>query len=243
MGHRAVESVLSDKRLPGPESGPGQPLYIILLDLLNCFGTGRLQNNYWYGGGLVGHNAGGGSLSNCYSSVWVSWGGHYAGGLVGCNEGLISDCYSTEPVAGYIAKGGLVGRNEGTVEDSFWDVNNSGVGSSAGGTGKTTAEMQAESTFTDAGWDFVGEVINGPNDIWDICEGTNYPKFVWQIPAADFVCPDGVTFIDFSVLGAAWLSSPGQIHWDPNCDISEPNDSIIDERDMAVFCENWLAGV
>jgi len=32
--------------------------------------------------------------------------------------------------------------------------------------GKTTAEMQMESTFTDAGWDFIGESVNGTEDIW-----------------------------------------------------------------------------
>jgi len=92
-------------------------------------------------------------------------------------------------------------------------------------------------------WDFVGEVVNGPNDIWGICEGTNYPKFVWQIPIGDFVCPDGVTFADYSVFGAAWLSDPNYPNWDPNCDISEPNDNVIDERDLAVFCESWLVGI
>ncbi|MHC4158933.1 MAG: hypothetical protein ACYSSO_07620 [Planctomycetota bacterium] len=41
----------------------------------------------------------------------------------------------------------------------------------------------------------------------------------------------------------AWLSEAGQTNWDPNCDISEPNDNIINERDLEVFCGNWLEGI
>ena len=49
---------------------------------------------------------------------------------------------------------------------SFWDTQTSGQAASAGGTGKTTAEMQMASTFLEAGWDFVGETANGTEDIW-----------------------------------------------------------------------------
>ncbi|MHC4157509.1 MAG: GLUG motif-containing protein [Planctomycetota bacterium] len=207
-----------------------------------CYVTG-VTKGYQRTGGLVGQNSLTGIISNCYNSASASCGGSRTGGLVAHNKGVILNCYSTGVVAGAGPKGGLVGDNDGVVDNSFWDVNSSGQATSAGGTGKTTAQMQTESTFTDAGWDFMGEVINGPNDFWDICEGTNYPKFVWQIPVGDFVCPDGITFIDFSVLGQAWLSEPGQLNWDPNCDISEPNDNVIDELDMMVFTDNWLGGL
>jgi hypothetical protein len=41
--------------------------------------------------------------------------------------------------------------------------------------------MKTLSTFTDAGWDFFGETTNGTEDIWDIHEGTDYPRFTWQM--------------------------------------------------------------
>jgi hypothetical protein len=50
----------------------------------------------------------------------------------------------------------------------------------AGGKGKTTAEMQTKSTFTDAGWEFVGETANGTEDIWWILEGQDYPRLWWE---------------------------------------------------------------
>jgi len=52
---------------------------------------------------------------------------------------------------------------------------------------------------------------------------------------------DGVVnFKDFAVLAAAWLSQPGDDNWNADCDISIPSDGVIDELDLAVFCDNWL---
>jgi len=79
--------------------------------------------------------------------------------------------------------GGLVAHNNNsTTTNSFWDTQTSGRSTSAGGTGKTTAEMQTMSTFTNAGWDFVGETANGTDDYWNI-DGVNnsaYPFLSWQ---------------------------------------------------------------
>jgi hypothetical protein len=129
----------------------------------------------------------------------------------------------------------------GTITGSFWDVNTSGLDYSDGGVGKTTVEMQTKSTFTDTGWDFVGETVNGPNDIWDICEGTNYPKFVWQIPIADFLCPDGVNFFDYSFFASHWAED--------NCALSDDCDGrdldqlgSVDIKDLGIFADNWLEG-
>jgi len=47
--------------------------------------------------------------------------------------------------------------------------------------GKTTAEMQTESNFTNAGWDFVDETVNGTDDIWWIDEGRDYPRLWWEL--------------------------------------------------------------
>lgn len=78
----------------------------------------------------------------------------YVGGLVGYSGALavdstVSNCYATGTVSGSNYVGGLVGFNDNgsTVENSFWDTETSGQVSSAGGTGKTTAEMKTESTF------------------------------------------------------------------------------------------------
>jgi len=67
------------------------------------------------------------------------------------------------------------------VTASLWDIQTSSqTRSDGGGTGKTTAEMQTAKTFLDAGWDFVGETINGTDDIWWILEGQDYPRLWWE---------------------------------------------------------------
>jgi hypothetical protein len=95
--------------------------------------------------------------------------------------------------------------------------------------------MQIESTFTDAGWDFVGETANGTEDIWAICQGTNYPRLAWQIPAADFLCPDGVNFIDYAYFTDVWNTS------DPNADLDLSG--LVDPNDLKIFCDHWLDAV
>jgi hypothetical protein len=79
------------------------------------------------------------------------------------------------------------------VSNSFWDTQTSGQGSSADGTGKTTAEMKTASTFYDADWDFEedgngnddgtngGASGNGTDNYWDMDQdGNNYPVLSWQ---------------------------------------------------------------
>jgi hypothetical protein len=211
--------------------------------ITNCYSTGSVSGDGCVGG-LVGFHFTC-EITNCYSTgnVSASWG---VGGLVGwIFEGYVISCYSTGRVSGNENVGGLVGRNgycdvlfgcvEGTIAASFWDNQTSGEPNSAGGIPKTTAEMKTKSTFTDAGWDFV--------NVWDICEGTNYPRLQWQIPNGDFLCPYGVDFMDFAVISSAWLSKLGEPDWNPACDISNPKDSVIDELDLVVFCENWLKGM
>jgi hypothetical protein len=196
-----------------------------------------------YVGGLAGFSFG--AITDSYSTGSVS-GVTWIGGLVGENySGIIDNSYSTGSIEGASNVGGLIGlnyNNFGEITDSFWDVNTSGLDYSDGGVGKTTVEMQTKSTFTDAGWDFVEEAVNGPNDIWDICEGTNYPKFLWQIPIADFICPDGVNFFDYSFFASQWAEE--------NCAVSNDCDGrdldllgSVDIRDLRIFADNWLAGL
>ncbi len=128
------------------------------------------------------------------------------GGLVGENSGIVSNCYSIDNLLGAPGRvGGLIGQNNnGKVVNSysvthtycsiaggdsggiytkcFWDsdINPGSVGigdkTDPNVIGLPTAQMQMRNTFTDAGWDFVGETINGANDVWTILEGLDYPR-------------------------------------------------------------------
>ncbi|MHC4173427.1 MAG: GLUG motif-containing protein [Planctomycetota bacterium] len=146
------------------------------------YSTGTVTGNLRVGG-LAGDNLG--SITTSYSSGTVTGTGDGTsdvGGLVGHNEGIIIMSYSTGTVTAYTDAGGLVGRNNegGNITSSFWDIETSGQAESAGGEGKTTAEMQTASTFLDAGWDFMDETANGTEDIWWILEGQDYPRLWWE---------------------------------------------------------------
>ncbi len=115
------------------------------------YSTGSVEstgNDYGFGG-LVGYMYG--SVSNCYSSASVK--GKIIGGLVGLPipSATIDMCYSTGLVDGTYHEGGLVG-DSCIVTNSYWDTQTSGKTTSYGGTGKTTSEMQAQSTFVN--WNF-----------------------------------------------------------------------------------------
>ncbi|MCK9409144.1 MAG: T9SS type A sorting domain-containing protein [Bacteroidetes bacterium] len=119
-----------------------------------------------YAGGLVGYIYLG-TISNCYNRSTVSC-EYDCGGLVGDLEtSTVSFCYSTGSVNSSSDAGGLIGFTwDSQVDKSFWDTQTSGQSTSAGGTGKTTAEMKTQSTFTDSSWNFT--------TVWEITSG-QYP--------------------------------------------------------------------
>ncbi len=153
----------------------------------SCYVTGIVRGSTDFTIGLVGYNVGGlvgwnnGVVSDCYSTSSVS-GDSLIGGLVGLNIDTVTRCYSVGEVIGRVnIGGGLVGSNRETVTQSFWDIQTSGLTTSDGGAGKTTAEMQMVSTFMNEGWDFLDQP-DGPHDIWaEPLEG-GYPILSWQLP-------------------------------------------------------------
>jgi hypothetical protein len=79
--------------------------------------------------------------------------------------------------------GGLVGVDwGGTVSNSFWDTKTSGQANSAGGTGKTTTEMQHIATFLWAAWDICMVTPGATNSAytWNIIHKQTYPFLSWQ---------------------------------------------------------------
>ena len=139
------------------------------------YATGNVSGGFYSTGGLVGYN--GGTISDSYATGGVS-GTWNVGGLVGRNNnrsyGTISASYaigslssSREPT------GGLVGDNNSytyrTITDSYWNVQTTGqIHSSAGGIGKTTAELQAPT-------ENVGIYANWSPDYWDFGTDSQYP--------------------------------------------------------------------
>lgn len=193
-------------------------------------------------GGLIGDNHYGDSISDCYSTGYVT-GGDYSslGGLVGTNgaDGSISNCFSTGTVScsfTFSGMGGLVGENAGIISSSYFLVTS---GPSNGyGTPLTDAQMKQQSSFV--GWDFVWEIINGPNDIWAICEGVSYPEPAWQFVVGDSDNDKDVDFVDFSTMGLKWQQSDSNLY----CGGSDlTGDGLVDLADLAEIAEHWLEGI
>jgi hypothetical protein len=101
--------------------------------------------------------------------------------------------------------------------------------------GLTTTQMKIQSTFTNAGWDFVGETTNGTADIWRMCQDrTNYPRLTWALDAGgDWMCPDGVGVEDLDQLCSCWIEivqSPLDIN----------NDDAVNLNDYQTLSQYWL---
>jgi hypothetical protein len=155
------------------------------------------------------------------------------------SNGTVSNCYSNGLVQGTGRDSWLMAYNRGVVIHCFWDIQTSGQANSAGGTGKTTVEMKTLSTFTDAGWDFVGETENGTEDTWRMCvNGLYYPRLNWEFSQyADFICPDGVGLEDFSYLAQFWMVPEGD-----NTPADPDKNNAVGISDLMVFCQQWLNG-
>ena len=159
------------------------------------YATGDVTKDTGLGGisgGLVGLHSDGGTLINCYATGTITH--TKSGGLVGRNlEGTITNCYATGSVNGD-TEGGLVAVNTGSVSNSFWDVDTSGQTTSAGGTGKTTAEMKTLATFANAGWSITESC--DASTIWGLCSTSNsgYPYLTFRTPEPT----PSDTFVQFS---------------------------------------------
>jgi len=109
-------------------------------------------------------------VSDSYAtgSVTASADNGTAGGLAGWVEGTVLRCYSVGSVTG-----GRVGRLAGyadstaVCESSYWD---NSTGTSAMGTGKTTAQLKQQATYE--GWDF--------SKVWGINPGVSFPYLRWE---------------------------------------------------------------
>lgn len=158
-------------------------------------GTGITGPSTYYQGVLVGSGAADASwsIADCYAEGTITHGGDRAGGLIGEADNAstgsgasLSRCWAAVTMVGTTGTlvGAFAGYSDGSqVTDADnhadTDVSVSVVVGSAGtntdiAAANTTAQMRAEATFTN--WDFA--------NIWTIDEGNDYPRFAYQIAAA-----------------------------------------------------------
>lgn len=220
-----------------------------LADRCYAEGTVRGTSNV---GGLVGKNTAG-KCTDCYAVAAVT-AVTSAGSLVGYNApscdcptvyrlSLIARCFAAGPVKGN-RSGGLVAlnRNElnhySVVDASFWDLKTTGCMTSDGGVGKTTTQMLSLTTYTGAGWDFVGEKANGANDFWCLPLPRSYPRLAWESAMVDFNGDGRVDLRDYALLAKRWRQVDTGF-WSSGR-YAAP-DGILDFDDLVNLADLWLA--
>ena len=168
--------------------------------IVACYTTGKVQGRDRVGG-LVSFNNG--SVSTSYSTAYAS-GRSYLSGLVGEQQsGSVTNSYSTGRVVRSIGMettiGGLIGStfSSPTITDSYYDTSTSGCvtgGSdgcttSAGGTGKTTRQLQTVTSYTGiyANWNTnldgdttTGEATTGNDNPWTFGNKMQYPMLDYK---------------------------------------------------------------
>ena len=206
--------------------------------LANCFADCGVR-----GGGRVGGLAGGsgGTINNSYA-IGIAQGDEEIGGLAGANAGNITKSYAVNSVIGNNNLGCLVGFDyNGSYSSNFWNngINESlrgisNVDNPSGVIERNPTEMQIQSTFTNEGWDFSNETINGSADIWRLCvDGSDYPRLTWEYNRiGDFLCPDGVASEDLSYLAELWLTTGSKT------DIN--GDGVTNLFDYYILAKYWL---
>jgi hypothetical protein len=149
--------------------------------IVQCCSEGSVEAASDEAGGLVGRCLAG-VISDSHSTSSATSAGN-AGGFTALNwGGSIIRCYAAGMVSGDFWSGAFAGYHiEGSYTECFWDSDVSPLAGISNITdpevsGLYTVEMRQESSFTDAGWDFVGENVNGSADIWVIRELVDYPK-------------------------------------------------------------------
>jgi hypothetical protein len=103
------------------------------------FATGRVKGDADVGG-LVGETYQG-TVTNSYATGEVS--GDQSGGLIGdFYDGVLGSSYASGRIIGRDAGGLVGGRLGGKIDSAYWDTQSSGRATSAGGAGRTTAELK-----------------------------------------------------------------------------------------------------
>ena len=142
------------------------------------YATGSVSGNGFADvGGLVGDNRYTGVVTAAYAEGSVSGRADRYGGLLGSNQGVVTFCFSTGVVPE--SGGGLVERNgnNGAVASCYWDTETSGQSDSAGGEGKTTAELRSPTGYTGAyaDWNVDLDGDGSSDDPWRFGSTTEYP--------------------------------------------------------------------
>lgn len=153
---------------------------VTTMNISTSFNSGHISKAD-YSGGLIGFTSSSAILSNCFNKGNITESSLASGGLIGhiSSGTTVNSSYSSAKILtsdGYI--GGIVGTGSGTLNliHNYWDTELSGIINYYKALGdapneaerKMTNQMFQQSEYDSSFWDF--------NLIWQIEEGSDYPK-------------------------------------------------------------------
>ncbi|WP_108944586.1 beta strand repeat-containing protein [Shewanella halifaxensis] len=189
--------------------------YPINSEIENCIVMGALDADGGSTSGGVSGTSFSTKLSNVAAHVNIQ-SGTAGGGLVGNVSGAysnIDNSFSTSIVRGGNVRGGAFASGANSIAtDVYWDTDTSGLSSSDGGTGYTTAELQSPTSNS-------GIYSNWDPAYWSFGTSSQYPTPVIN----------GVIYIDTDEDGI--VDSNDAFPNDPSEDTDSDRDSIGDNAD------------
>ncbi len=146
--------------------------------IVRAYTTGQASASSSYAGGLVGYSNGT-DIKASWSMATVHNSSGTTGGLIGFDNGSVAASWSAGRVSGAFNVGGLIGARCATctATNSYWDTGTSGQSSSAGGTGKSTRDLQRPTGYSGiyANWNLNLDGNAGGDDPWDFGTSRQYP--------------------------------------------------------------------
>ena len=182
-----------------------------------CYAAAEVVSNTTpplFTGGLVGNGIFVSVIAS-YAIGSVNSNEIYTGGLIGrLNNSLVRASYAAGGgvTRGLPITGGLIGQNvwnTSLATHSYWDTERSGQSTSAGGTGKTTVQLQSPASYTSttgntsaiySAWNVDVDGVPGNDDPWFFGAPDQYPilKYAGMDTTTQFAAqppgvPQGVT--------------------------------------------------
>jgi len=232
-----VENCYASGNVSGDNDIGGFIGYLYGGSVNSCYSTGNVYANS-YAAGFI--DAIDGNITNCYCTGNVmradgNTNENFAAFIDWVDDNhTVAYCYSTGSVVYENAtspsdKGFVFYEGANVIFTSnFFDYVTSGQTSGIGATPKLTAQMQAISTFTDAGWDFTCETENGTDDFWALngLDNNGYPFLKFEGYVYDDQNPEITSTHDDQTLGdGTTCSEPlpdytANVTATDNCDIN-----------------------
>ncbi|MHC4866369.1 MAG: GLUG motif-containing protein, partial [Planctomycetota bacterium] len=203
----------------------------------DCYATGAVNGGTDSRnlGGLVGYNSG--SISNCSATGAVNGGtdSWHLGGLVGYNTGSISNCSATGAVNGgdnSVSLGGLAGTNGGNISNCYATGAVIGTSTLGGLVGFNSG------TISNCYWD-----INASGMTDGV--GNQEPDPAGVMGRTTAQMKQEATFAGWDFTDT-WLIMENQSYPYQHITAAIPGDNngdgVVDFKDLAILCGNWLAG-